>query len=131
MTDKELLAVKYFIEYFKHYLIARKFTVRSDHQALKWLFSLKDPKGRVARWIEILSAYDFNIEYRPGKKHGNADAMSRCPNPDYCNCGFNELECDPCKKCHRRRFEMKSSMLEDADVINRVDEKPHNTSDGQ
>ncbi len=49
VTDKELLAVKFFIEYFRQYLIGRRFVVPSDHQALKWLFSLKEPKGRIAR----------------------------------------------------------------------------------
>ena len=43
-TDRELLAVKYFMEYYKHYLLGRHFRVRSDHEALKWLFSLKEPK---------------------------------------------------------------------------------------
>ena len=31
VTDRELLAVKYFMEYHKHYLLGRKFVVRSDH----------------------------------------------------------------------------------------------------
>lgn len=55
VTDKELLAVRYFIEYYKQYLLGREFIVRTDHQALVWLFSLKEPKRRIARWIEILS----------------------------------------------------------------------------
>jgi hypothetical protein len=42
-----------------------------------WLFSLIEPKGRIARWIEILSSFDFTVKYRPGPKHGNSDAMSR------------------------------------------------------
>ena len=53
VTDKELLAMKVFIEYYKHYLLGRRFLVRTDYQALKWLFSLKDPKQRIARWIEF------------------------------------------------------------------------------
>ena len=40
VTDRELLAVKYFVEHYKQYLLGWKFTVRSDHQALRWLFSL-------------------------------------------------------------------------------------------
>ena len=44
VTDRELLAVKYFMEYHKHYLLGREFVVRTDHQALKWLFSLQEPK---------------------------------------------------------------------------------------
>ena len=65
------------MEHYQQYLLGRVFLVRSDHQALWWLFSLKHPKDRIARWIEIMSAFEFTIEYRPGVKHGNADAMSR------------------------------------------------------
>lgn len=110
VTDKELLAIRYFIEYFRHYLLGRTFNVRTDHQAIRWLFQLKEPKGRIARWIEILSAYNFSIEYRSGKKHGNADALSRCPNPRDCQCSdYNSLEslrCGPCRKCQKRSIDM-------------------------
>ena len=59
ITDKELLALRYFVEHFRQYLLGVKFLVRTDHRALKWLFSLKEPSGRIARWIEVLSSYDF------------------------------------------------------------------------
>ena len=84
--------------------------MRTDHQALVWLFSLKEPKGRIARWIEILSAYDFNILHRPGKKHGNADSMSRYPIPDIETKPIMALKCGPCKKCVKRSHEMESSL---------------------
>lgn len=113
ITDKELLAVRYFVEYYRQYLLGRTFTVRTDHQALIWLFSLKEPKGRIARWIEILSAFDFSIVYRQGTKHGNADFMSRCANPRDCDCPLNDnmeyLKCGPCKKCTKRSTEMFST----------------------
>ena len=36
-------------------------------------------------------------------KHGNADGMSRCPNPWECECrNFEVLRCGPCKKCLRK-----------------------------
>ena len=54
ITDKELLAIRHFVEYYRQYLLGRTFVVRSDHQALVWLFKLKEPKGRIARWIELL-----------------------------------------------------------------------------
>ena len=57
VTDQELLAVRFFMEYNKHYLLGRQFVVRTDHQALKWLYSLREPKDRIARWLETLSAY--------------------------------------------------------------------------
>ena len=62
-TDRELLALKYFVQYYKHYLLGRKFIVRSDHESLKWLYSLKERKHRIARWIEVLSEFDFELEY--------------------------------------------------------------------
>ena len=107
VTDKELLAIKHFVEYFKQYLVGREFLIRTDHQALKWLFSLKEPKGRIARWIEILSAYHFTLEYRPGKNHGNADGMSRHPSHE---ASLDILACGPCKKCQKRSEDMQSAM---------------------
>ena len=85
VTRKELLAVVYFVKYFRMYLYGRKFTIRTDHGALKWLFGFKDPAGQVARWIQTLAEYDLGIQHRPGHRHGNADAMSRTP----------------CLQCHR------------------------------
>ena len=114
VTDKELLAVKFFVVQYKHYLLGRRFLIRTDHQALRWLFSLKEPKSWVARWIELLSAYDFKIEYWPGKKHSNAEALSRCPNPRQCACEEPEqlLQCGPCDKCLRKSALMESSLVQ-------------------
>ena len=91
-------------------MLGRKFVVRSDHQALVWLFRLKEPEGRIARWIEILSEYDFSIEYRPGNKHTNADALSRCHYPWDCQYfdfdNREQLRCGPCNKCEKRTTTM-------------------------
>ncbi|CAC5410306.1 unnamed protein product [Mytilus coruscus] len=124
VTDKELLAVRHFVEYYRQYLLGRKFCVRTDHQALIWLFSLKEPKGRVARWLEILSPFNFSVEYRPGIKHGNADAMSRCHNPRECDCSqvdnLDFLKCGPCKKCHKRAIDMESSLVNLSEMLNQT-----------
>ncbi len=57
-----------------------------------------------------MSAYDFDVQYRPGKNHGNADGMSRCPNPRDCECNvgdsLEDLKCGPCKKCRKRAEDM-------------------------
>jgi len=79
VTRREMNALVYFCVYFKKYLLGKKFRVRVDHSSLKWLFGLKEPEGQVARWLEILADFDFEPEYRPGKLHGNADALSRHP----------------------------------------------------
>ena len=79
VTRRELLAVVTFVKYFRHYLIGRKFLVRTDHGSLRWLFQFKEPEGQIARWLEILNTYDFEIEHRPGRLHGDADALLRIP----------------------------------------------------
>ncbi|KAL5010990.1 hypothetical protein ScPMuIL_013295, partial [Solemya velum] len=79
VTRKELLAVIQACEHFKHYLIEKKFKVRSDHGSLRWLTNFKEPQGQVARWIERLAEFDFEIEHRAGRLHNNADALSRHP----------------------------------------------------
>jgi len=77
--EKEAFAIVWSVKYFRHYLYGRSFTIYTDHNPLKWLFTLKSPEGRLARWTEILKAYDFKVEYRPGKSNANADALSRMP----------------------------------------------------
>ena len=45
--------------------------------SLKWLRTFKRPEGILARWIETLAEFDFEIEHRAGRLHSNADAISR------------------------------------------------------
>ena len=99
VTRRELLAVVHFIVHFKHYLIGRHFQLRTDHGALTWLFSFKQPEGQIARWLEILSEYNFNITYRPGRIHSNCDGMSRRPCPDTCpTCKKGEISEEQAQK---------------------------------
>ena len=90
------------MEYYTHYLLDQHFRVYSDHEVLKWLFSMKEPKHAITRWIEGLSEFDFEVGYQPGKKPGTADALSRCPNPRDFSCSpaeENELTCKSCERC--------------------------------
>ena len=64
---------------FRCYLIGNKFTVRTYHISLQSLRNFKDSVGQVARWLELLVEYDFEIVHRPEVRHGNADALSRYP----------------------------------------------------
>jgi transposase InsO family protein len=79
ITRKELLAMVYFMRYYRQYLLGRKFTVRTDHSAITWLRNTPDPVGQNARWLEVITEYDFDVQHRPGSSHGNADAASRHP----------------------------------------------------
>ena len=107
-TKRELLAVIVFVQQFRHYLLGRHFIVRTDHSALRWLMSFKNPVDQMARWLEILSQYDYEISHRPGKRHGNADSLSRqlC-DPDECDCYdgdtiLSELPCGGCQPCIKK-----------------------------
>ena len=72
------------MEYYKHNWVSISgFTLSIT---LIWLCSLKEPKHRIVTWIEVLSEFNFEVEYQPGMKPGNADAISRCPNPRDCSC---------------------------------------------
>eukprot|EP00731_Ephydatia_muelleri_P039068 Em1080g2a len=79
VTRKELLAVVEFIHHFRHYLLGREFTLRTDHGSLVWLRNFKEPEGQLARWLERLQEYNFTVVHRQGLRHCNADALSRIP----------------------------------------------------
>ena len=79
VTRKELLAVVYFIKYFRPYLLGKPFVLRTDHGSLTWLSNFRNPEGQLARWLEALQEYQLQIVHRKGHLHGNADAMSRRP----------------------------------------------------
>ena len=65
VTGQELLAVVNFGKQHRHYLYGRRFLIRTDHGALEDLFSFKDPQGQMARWLQVLDTYDFEIEHMP------------------------------------------------------------------
>ena len=76
-TQQELLAIIRAVHRFRYFLTGTKFTVITDHQALKWLWGLQEPSGRLARWILYLSQFDLHIKHRPGADISHADALSR------------------------------------------------------
>ena len=106
-TRKELLALVVFTRQFRHYLLGRKFLIRTDHNSLTWLMRFKDIEGQLARWMEELAQYDMNIIHRRGIKHTNADVLSRLPDELVsCDCyragqDITSLPCGGCTYCAR------------------------------
>ncbi len=93
VTRKELLAIVASVRNYHHYLYGKEFLIRTDHGALRWLMNFKNPEGQVARWLEVLGTYEFRIEHRPGRYHGNCDGLSRRP------CDGDK--CDQCDRIER------------------------------
>ena len=42
---------------------------------------MKESEGKLARWLEQLQEYDFEVVHRKGRNHLNADALSRVRGP--------------------------------------------------
>ena len=76
-SERECLAVVWAVLHLRPYLEGRRFTVRTDHNALQWALVNSNAEGRLARWRIQLAEYDFDIQYRPGIKHQVPDALSR------------------------------------------------------
>ena len=58
VTEREALAVVPGIKYFQPYVYGRRFTVHTDHNAVRWLMNIKEPTGRLARWAVLLHHCD-------------------------------------------------------------------------
>nr|GFC60308.1 hypothetical protein [Tanacetum cinerariifolium] len=75
--DLELGAVVFALKIWRHYLYGRKCTVFTDHKSLQHILDQKELNMRQRRWLELLSDYDCDIHYHPGKANVIADALSR------------------------------------------------------
>ncbi|UYV62175.1 hypothetical protein LAZ67_1008118 [Cordylochernes scorpioides] len=83
ISELECLAIVESVEKFRVYLMGRKFTIFSDHHALQWLKTIKNPSGRLFRWSLRLSCYEYEVRYIKGSLQHEADLLSRNP-----FCGF-------------------------------------------
>ncbi|KII65512.1 Transposon Ty3-I Gag-Pol polyprotein [Thelohanellus kitauei] len=85
---KELMAIVWSFKKFRPYLLGCKFLLRTDHLPLKSIQSSGKIGGQLARWLDLISEYDFEIKHREGIKHQNADCLSR-----YCSAIDDVKQC--------------------------------------
>ena len=77
--DKELLAI---VKSFKTWRLElasvnEPVKVLTDHQNLKQFMTTKQLNRRQARWAKFLLEFNFKISYRPGKKSGKPNILTR------------------------------------------------------
>ena len=76
----EFLALKWSVtEKFKDYLYGQNFTVFTDNNPLTYVLTTAQLDATGHRWLAALSAYNFDLKYRPGNTNADADALSRLP----------------------------------------------------
>ncbi|GJW89686.1 putative reverse transcriptase domain-containing protein [Tanacetum coccineum] len=75
--DLELGAVVFALKTWRHYIYETKSVIYTDHKSLRYLFDQKELNMRQRRWIELLSDYECEIKYHPGKANVVAEALSR------------------------------------------------------
>lgn len=75
----EMAAIVYALKIWRHYLLRRKFDLRTDHCGLQHIFTQDHLNARQRRWSELISEYDFDITYIKGTVNRVVDALSRRP----------------------------------------------------
>ena len=84
--EKEALSLIFGVKKFHQYLYGRKFTLITDHKPLTAILGSKKgipslAAARLQRWALLLSAYNYEIQFKPTQSHCNADGLSRLPLP--------------------------------------------------
>nr|GEY08309.1 reverse transcriptase domain-containing protein [Tanacetum cinerariifolium] len=75
--DEELGSVVFALKMWRHYLYRTKCTMFTDHKSLQRILDQKELNMRQCRWLELLSDYDCEVRYHPGKANVVTDALSR------------------------------------------------------
>ena len=76
-TEREALAMVFSVKKYRHFLLMNKVIFFVDHMALRYLVNKPDLSGRLARWILLLTEFDYTVQYKPGKMNLQADHLSR------------------------------------------------------
>jgi hypothetical protein len=67
--------IVYALRYWRHYLIGKKFKLKTDHSGLQHIFTQSDLNVRQRCCSKVLSEYDFEITYIKGTINRVANAL--------------------------------------------------------
>lgn len=87
ILDKEAGAIVFGFRKFYQYVYGSKVILRTDHEALKFIFGENKNlstmlQSRLQRWSYFLSGFTYDIDVIKSQANGNCDALSRLPIPD-------------------------------------------------
>jgi hypothetical protein len=75
--DLELATIIHALRKWRHYLMGRRFKLRTYHNGLKYLFDQPTLNAIQSRWLEFLCEYEFDIKHIKGKENKVGNALSK------------------------------------------------------
>ena len=75
--EKEAFCIVWAVEKLSFYLLGNHFIIESDHEPLSYMNKFSKSKDKLRRWELLLSNFDYEIRYIPGKENIMSDFLSR------------------------------------------------------
>jgi len=90
----ESLGLVWAVLHLRHSVEGARFTVRTYHEGLSWIYRFTTATGRLIRWRLRLAEFDFEVKYKKGANHHLPDALYRIPTT-----GLDQKELDDDISC--------------------------------
>ena len=118
--EKELLAVVFAVQKWRHYLLPNHFIIKTDQKSLKYLLEQRLNTPIQQQWLPKLLEFDYEIQYSQGKENVVADALSRVEGSEVLHMAMSVLECDLMQQI-KQAYELDSSVKA---IIEELKSKP-------
>ena len=92
--EKELLAVVFALQKWRHYLLHGHFIIRTDQSSLKYLLEQRLNTPIQQQWLPKLLEFDYDICYKQGKDNLAADALSRVEGSEVLSMALSVMDYD-------------------------------------